>query len=241
MHHEVSLIATVCHGPGPRVRLRLRRHQAAAAALVGYLVAVSAWGPSRRGWLPMPGWPVSLPRSASFFHVRRRAAFFRRRPAGGALDRGSRRGGGIVLATAIGAAMAMAWGWSLGAGLVLGRSLSVASPWCCCARWRSDNAVDTVNGRIAVGWLIVEDLAMVLAFGAAAGCRRDAGGHFRPGPGRQSADHRGAHPRQGRAVRRHRAHDRTHGWCRGCWGRSPASARANSSTLSVLAIALGIA
>jgi monovalent cation:H+ antiporter-2, CPA2 family len=69
----------------------------------------------------------------------------------------------IVIATAIGAAMAMLWGWSLGAGLVLGLALSVASTVVLLRALEERGAVDSVNGRIAVGWLIVEDLAMVLA------------------------------------------------------------------------------
>jgi len=69
----------------------------------------------------------------------------------------------IVIATAIGAAMAMMWGWPLGAGLVLGLALSVASTVVLLRALDERNSVGTVNGRIAVGWLIVEDLAMVLA------------------------------------------------------------------------------
>jgi monovalent cation:H+ antiporter-2, CPA2 family len=69
----------------------------------------------------------------------------------------------IVIATAIGTVMAMAWGWSLGAGLVLGLALSVASTVVLLRALEERGAVNSVNGRIAVGWLIVEDLAMVLA------------------------------------------------------------------------------
>jgi CPA2 family monovalent cation:H+ antiporter-2 len=71
--------------------------------------------------------------------------------------------GQIVIATAIGAAVAMTWGWSFGAGLVLGLSLSVASTVVLLRALDENNALGTGNGRIAVGWLIVEDLAMVLA------------------------------------------------------------------------------
>jgi CPA2 family monovalent cation:H+ antiporter-2 len=70
--------------------------------------------------------------------------------------------GQIVLATAIGAAVATAWGWSLGAGLVLGLALSVASTVVLLRALDERNALGSTNGRIAVGWLIVEDLAMVL-------------------------------------------------------------------------------
>jgi monovalent cation:H+ antiporter-2, CPA2 family len=71
--------------------------------------------------------------------------------------------GQIVIATAIGAAVAMTWGWSFGAGLVLGLSLSVASTVVLLRALDENNALASANGRIAVGWLIVEDLAMVLA------------------------------------------------------------------------------
>ena len=68
----------------------------------------------------------------------------------------------IVVATAVGTAMAMLWGWTLGAGIVLGLCLSVASTVVLLKALEERNAVQTTNGRVAVGWLIVEDLAMVL-------------------------------------------------------------------------------
>jgi monovalent cation:H+ antiporter-2, CPA2 family len=71
--------------------------------------------------------------------------------------------GQIVIATAIGAAVAMTWGWPFGAGLVLGLSLSVASTVVLLRALDESNTLATANGRVAVGWLIVEDLAMVLA------------------------------------------------------------------------------
>jgi len=57
------------------------------------------------------------------------------------------------IARTIGACMAMFWGWSLGAGLVLGLSLSVASTVVLLKALEERNAVSTPNGRIAVGWL----------------------------------------------------------------------------------------
>jgi len=68
----------------------------------------------------------------------------------------------IVLATLIGAGMSMMWGWSFGAGLILGLALSVASTVVLVKALEERNALATTNGRIAVGWLIVEDLAMVI-------------------------------------------------------------------------------
>jgi len=69
----------------------------------------------------------------------------------------------IVLATALGAVLAVAWGWGIGAALVFGLSLSVASTVVLLRTLEDRNALDSPNGRIAVGWLIVEDLAMVVA------------------------------------------------------------------------------
>jgi CPA2 family monovalent cation:H+ antiporter-2 len=69
----------------------------------------------------------------------------------------------IAVATAIGAALANWWGWSLSAGLVFGLALSVASTVVLLRALEQRNELDTENGHIAVGWLIVEDLAMVVA------------------------------------------------------------------------------
>jgi CPA2 family monovalent cation:H+ antiporter-2 len=71
--------------------------------------------------------------------------------------------GQIVLATLLGMGVASLWGWSLGAGLVFGLSLSVASTVVLLKALEERNMLNTPNGRVAVGWLIVEDLAMVLA------------------------------------------------------------------------------
>ena len=60
-------------------------------------------------------------------------------------------------------AIARLWGWSLGAGLVFGLALSVASTVVLLRALEERGVLDSGPGRIAVGWLIVEDLAMVLA------------------------------------------------------------------------------
>jgi CPA2 family monovalent cation:H+ antiporter-2 len=69
----------------------------------------------------------------------------------------------IAVATAIGAGLAHWWGWSVSAGLVFGLALSVASTVVLLRALEQRNELDTENGHIAVGWLIVEDLATVLA------------------------------------------------------------------------------
>ncbi len=69
----------------------------------------------------------------------------------------------ILAATTMGGALALAWGWGLGAGLVFGLALSVASTVVLLRALEERRLLDSDKGRIAVGWLIVEDLAMVLA------------------------------------------------------------------------------
>ena len=69
----------------------------------------------------------------------------------------------IAVATVMGWAMARMLGWSHGAGVVFGLSLSVASTVVLLRALEERRLLDTGKGKIAVGWLIVEDLAMVLA------------------------------------------------------------------------------
>src|SRR5437016_2138734 len=84
----------------------------------------------------------------------------------------------IVIATALGTWMAMkGWGWSLGVGIVLGLSLSVASTVVLLRALEDRNTVKSVNGRVAIGWLIVEDLAMVLVLVLLPALARMLGGH----------------------------------------------------------------
>lgn len=68
----------------------------------------------------------------------------------------------IGAATLLGIGLSYAMGWSLAAGVVFGLALSTASTVVLLRAMQSRNLMDTERGRIAVGWLIVEDLAMVL-------------------------------------------------------------------------------
>jgi monovalent cation:H+ antiporter-2, CPA2 family len=71
--------------------------------------------------------------------------------------------GQIAVATAFGTGMGWLMGWSLGAGLIFGLALSVASTMVLLRALQERELVQTERGRVAVGWLIVEDLVMVLA------------------------------------------------------------------------------
>ncbi len=95
--------------------------------------------------------------------------------------------GQIAIATMLGVGLTSLWGWSFGAGVVFGLSLAVASTVVLLKALEERNLVSSTNGRVAVGWLIVEDLAMVLAlvllpaFAGVMGGHADAGGHAASG------------------------------------------------------------
>ena len=69
----------------------------------------------------------------------------------------------IAVATALGTGLGLAMGWPLLGSVIFGLALSVASTVVLLRALQARNLVQTERGRIAVGWLIVEDLAMVLA------------------------------------------------------------------------------
>ncbi len=73
---------------------------------------------------------------------------------------------GAILAmcasTGLGIGLALLWGWAPGAAIVFGLALSVASTVVVLRALEAGGALQSINGRIAVGWLIVEDLVMVL-------------------------------------------------------------------------------
>ena len=164
MPHDISLIATITMGLVLAFFGGLAAHRLRLPPLVGYLLAGVALGPFTPGFvgdadlasqlaeigviLLMFG--VGLHFSISDLLAVRAIAL------PGALAQ-------IAVATGSGVALALMWGWGIGAGLVLGLALSVASTVVLLRALEQRNALDTVNGRIAVGWLIVEDLVMVFA------------------------------------------------------------------------------
>ncbi|PSH67185.1 cation:proton antiporter [Phyllobacterium sophorae] len=164
MHQEVALIATVAVGFVFAAIFGYLADRLRLPPLVGYLVAGILMGSylpdtiadrALAGQLAEMGvillmFGVGLHFSASDLLAVRGVA------VPGALGR-------IVLATLLGVGLSSLLGWSLGAGLVFGLSLSVASTVVLLKALEERNQIDSVNGRVAVGWLIVEDLAMVLA------------------------------------------------------------------------------
>ncbi|MBF7689717.1 cation:proton antiporter [Acinetobacter pollinis] len=68
----------------------------------------------------------------------------------------------ILVATILGICVTSFWGWSFGSSLVFGLTLSCASTVVLLKALSDRGLLDSVNGKIAVGWLLVEDLVMVL-------------------------------------------------------------------------------
>jgi CPA2 family monovalent cation:H+ antiporter-2 len=68
----------------------------------------------------------------------------------------------IVVATLMGIGVGLFWGWNFENALILGLALSVASTVVLIRGLESQNLLESINGQIAVGWLIIEDLAMVI-------------------------------------------------------------------------------
>ncbi len=94
----------------------------------------------------------------------------------------------IVVATALGAGAAHLWGWSLGAGIVFGLALSVASTVVLLRALEQQGNLESPDGRLAVGWLIVEDLVMVLALVLLPALAGVLGGEAPAGDGGASVD-----------------------------------------------------
>ncbi len=164
MPHDVSLIATVAAGFGLALVLGLVASKLKVPPLVGYLVAGMAIGPATPGFvgdLGLAGQLAEIGVMLLMFGVGLHLSMaellsVKRIAVPGAIVQ-------ITLATLLGLGAAKLWGWSLGEALVFGFALSCASTVVLIRALESRGLLDTVDGRIAVGWLVVEDLAMVLA------------------------------------------------------------------------------
>ena len=87
----------------------------------------------------------------------------------------------IAVATLLGIGVSMYWGWSFGSALIFGLSLSCASTVVLLKALGDRGLLDSFNGKIAVGWLLVEDLVMVLALVLLPATAMLLGGHALPG------------------------------------------------------------
>jgi CPA2 family monovalent cation:H+ antiporter-2 len=164
MPHDTPLIATIVAGLGLAFIFGTLAHRLRLPPLVGYLVAGVAVGPFTPGFVADQALATELAELGVILLMFGVGLHFslkdllsvRAIALPGAIVQ-------ITVATLMGLGLALAVGWSAGAGLVFGLALSVASTVVLLRAMQERHLMETERGRIAVGWLIVEDLAMVLA------------------------------------------------------------------------------
>jgi len=161
--HEFTLISTIAAGFGLALVLGYAANRAGAPPLVGYLLAGILIGPATPGFVADMALTSELAEIGVMLMMFGVGLHFSI-PDLMAVQRIAIPGAVVQIAAATGLAALTAhlWGWSWGASLVFGTSLSVASTVVLLRALESRHALNTVNGRIAVGWLIVEDLFVVL-------------------------------------------------------------------------------
>lgn len=164
MPHSTPLIATIVVGLGLAFVFGALAHRFRLPPLVGYLLAGVAVGPFTPGFVADQSLATELAEIGVILLMFGVGLHFslkdllsvRAIAVPGAIAQ-------ILVATLFGTLLAYAIGWSLGAGLVFGLALSVASTVVLLRAIQERRLMETDRGRIAVGWLIVEDLAMVMA------------------------------------------------------------------------------
>ncbi len=162
MHHDLALFATITMAiltafVGGYVARRL-----GLPTLVGYLLAGLAIGPFTPGFVGDSGDISQLAEMGVIFmmfgvglHFSLKDLWNVRRIAipGAVLQ--------MVLATLLGFGLTQLWGWSASAGLVLGLAISIASTVVLLRGLEDNGLLNTAHGKVAIGWLVLEDLATV--------------------------------------------------------------------------------
>ena len=190
MHHEISLITTIAAALGFGLLFGMLAIRLKLPALVGYLAAGVLIGPATPGFVADVALASQLAEIGVMLLMFGVGLHFSMRDL---LEvKGIALPGALLqigVATAMGIGMGHLLGWSLGAGLVFGLALSVASTVVLLRALEARGVLDSMNGRIAVGWLVVEDLVMVLvlvmlpALSGALGGKGDAGTELWPALG----------------------------------------------------------
>lgn len=164
MPHHTPLIATIVAGLVVAFIMGALAHRLRVSPVAGYLFAGVLIGPFTPGFVADTDLAVELAEIGVILLMFGVGLHFslkdllsvRKIALPGALAQ-------IAVATILGFALARFLGWPVLAGLIFGLALSVASTVVLLRALQARNAVKTERGRIAVGWLIVEDLAMVIA------------------------------------------------------------------------------
>lgn len=163
MPHHTPLISTIVVGLVLAFALGAIAHRFRLSPLIGYLLAGVLAGPFTPGYVADQGLANQLAEIGVILLMFGVGLHFslkdllsvRAIAIPGAVVQ-------IASATLLGMGLAWLMGWSIGGGIVFGLALSVASTVVLLRALQERRLVETERGHIAVGWLIVEDLAMVL-------------------------------------------------------------------------------
>ncbi|MFA7351282.1 MAG: YbaL family putative K(+) efflux transporter [Methylotenera sp.] len=163
MDHSTTLITTLVAGFGIALIFGFIAERCKLPALVGYLLAGILIGPATPGFVA----DISIASQLSeigvmllmfgvglHFSIRDLLAVKRIAIPGAILQ--------MTIATLMGIWLSSMWGWSIGEGLIFGLALSCASTVVLLKALESRGFLDSMNGKIAVGWLVVEDVITVL-------------------------------------------------------------------------------
>jgi CPA2 family monovalent cation:H+ antiporter-2 len=163
MDHEPVLISTIAIGLTAAFIGGLIARHVRLPAIVGYIVAGVVIGPFTPGFIADTDIALELAELGVIllmfgvgiqFSIRELLAVRSIAVPGAILQ--------TIVAGLFGIWLGSALGWSVGGGLVLGLAISIASTVVLLRALTDRNELETPQGRIAVGWLIVEDLLAVL-------------------------------------------------------------------------------
>ncbi len=163
MSHDTPLVATIAVGLGLAFLLGLLAQKLRLPPIIGYLTAGIMAGPFTPGYVADPKIAAELAEMGVILLMFGVGLHFSLKDllsvkaiaVPGAL-------GQIACAVLLGMGLSWAMGWNVAGGLVFGLALSVASTVVLLRALQERRLVETERGRIAVGWLIVEDLVMIL-------------------------------------------------------------------------------
>jgi monovalent cation:H+ antiporter-2, CPA2 family len=164
MNHVTPLISTIVIGIGLAFIFGTLAARMRISPLIGYLVAGIVVGPHSPGFVADQAFASQLAEIGVIllmFGVGLHFSWKDLMSVGGIAVPGAIAQ--IAVATLLGWGLATLLGWSMAAGMVFGLALSVASTVVLLRALQERRLLDTERGRIAVGWLVVEDIAMVLA------------------------------------------------------------------------------
>src|SRR6186713_1102753 len=159
MHQDAPLISTIVVGLVLAFIFGALANRFRIPPLVGYLVAGVLVGPHTPGFVAARDLALELAEIGVILLMFGVGLHFSLRDL---LSVRKIAVPGAVVQISVATLLGMALGWDLMAGFVFGLALSVASTVVLLRALQTRNLVETERGRIAVGWLIVEDLVMVM-------------------------------------------------------------------------------